>query len=115
MDRILPRGIIRFEDLEELTAKEMKGSGKASLMGQGNRLILKANYNLPQGINIKGKAVARVDFKPGEFLNVDLESLNLGPLSIPKEFSRRKLKVRVDLKPTKGWPCLLYTSPSPRD
>jgi len=107
LDRILPRGIIRFEDLEELAAKKMKGSGKASLMGQGRRLILKANYNLPQGINIKGKAVARVDFKPGEFLNVDLESLNLGPLSIPKEFSRRKLKVRVDLKPTKGWP--LYT------
>jgi len=107
LDRILPRGIIHFEDLEDLAVKEMKGSGKASLMGQGNRLILKANYNLPQGINIKGKAVARVDFKPGEFLNADLESLNLGPIFIPKEFSRRKLKVRVDLKPTKGWP--LYT------
>jgi len=107
LDRILPRGIIRFEDLEDLAAKEMNGRGKARLMGQENQLILKASYLLPQGIDIKGKAVARVDFKPGEFLNVDLESLNLGPVSIPKAFSRRKLKVRVDLKPTKGWP--LYT------
>jgi 4-amino-4-deoxy-L-arabinose transferase-like glycosyltransferase len=107
LDRILPRGIIRFEDLEDLAAKEMNGRVKARLMGQENQLILKASYLLPQGIDIKGKAVARVDFKPGEFLNVDLESLNLGPVSIPKAFSRRKLKVRVDLKPTKGWP--LYT------
>jgi len=107
MDRIYPRGTIRFEELEELAAKAMKGQGEARLEGQEGRLVLRANYRPFQGFDVKGKAIIRVEFEPGRSIKPTLELLNLGPVSVPQVFYRRMTNIQVHLTPTPGWP--LYT------
>ncbi len=104
LNRIFPRGTIRFEQLEELAVKAMKSQGRIWLEGHKDRLILQVNYSLPQGGNMKGKAIVRVDFEPGQSIRPVLESLNIGPLSIPKAFYRQKSNIVINLKPTVGWP-----------
>ena len=104
LNRIFPRGTILFEDLEKLAAKSMKNRGRAWLEGRKDRLILKANYSLQQGRNLTSKAIIRIDFEPNQSIRPVLESFNIGPLSIPKAFYRRKSNIVVNLKPTLGWP-----------
>jgi len=107
IDRIYPRGTIRFEELEELAAREMKGQGEARLEGQEGRLILRANYRLSQDFDVTGKAIIRVEFEPGRSIKPTLESLDLGPVSVPQVFYRRMSNIQIHLTPTLGWP--LYT------
>ena len=107
IDRIYPRGTIRFEELEELAAKAMKGQGEARLEGQEGRLVLRVNYRLSQGFDVKGKAIIRVEFEPGRSIEPTLELLNLGPVSVPRSFYRRMSNIQIHLTPTLGWP--LYT------
>ncbi|MBU06099.1 MAG: hypothetical protein CL877_09160 [Dehalococcoidales bacterium] len=107
LDRIYPRGTIRFEELEELAAKAMKGQGEARLEGQEGRLVLRVNYRLSQGFDVKGKAIIRVEFEPGRSIKPTLELLDLGPVSVPQVFYRRMANIQIHLTPTLGWP--LYT------
>ncbi len=104
LDRIYPRGTIRFDELEELAIKAMKGQGEARLEGRKDQLVLRASYRLPQGFDVNGKAVARVGFEPGRSIKPTLESLNLGPISVPQIFYRRMSNIQIHLTPTLGWP-----------
>ena len=104
LERIFPRGTIRFDELEGLVAQAMKNRGKAQLKGREDQLILEASYRLPRGNNVTGKAVVRVEFKPDQSIRLVLESLNLGPLSVPQAFYRRMSNIEVRLQPTLGWP-----------
>ncbi len=107
LDRIYPRGTIRFDELEELAIKAMKGQGEARLEGRKDQLVLRASYRLPQGFDVNGKAVVRVGFEPGRSIKPTLESLNLGPISVPRSFYRRMSNIQIHLTPSLGWP--LYT------
>jgi hypothetical protein len=107
LDRIYPRGTIRFDELEELAIKAMKGQGEARLEGRKDQLVLRASYRLPQGFDVNGKAVVRVGFEPGRSIKPALESLKLGPISVPRSFYRRMSNIQIHLTPSLGWP--LYT------
>jgi hypothetical protein len=104
LDRIFPRGTIRFEELEELATKAMKGQGEAHLEGREDQLILDASYRLPQGFTVTGKAVIRIMFEPGRSIKPILNSLNLGPISVPQVFYRTTTDEVLYLHPTPGWP-----------
>ena len=104
LDRIYPRGTIRFKELEELAIKAMEGQGEARLEGRKDQLVLRVSYRLPQGFDVNGKAVARVGFEPGRSIKPTLESLNLGPISVPQIFYRRMSNIQIHLTPTLGWP-----------
>ena len=104
LDRIYPQGTIRFEELEELAAEALKGKGEVRLEGEGDKLILKANYRLPGGDIVTGQIVVRIVLEPGLALRPILESLNLGPVLVPRTFYRRVSNITVDLNPTPGWP-----------
>ena len=107
LGRIYPRGTIRFEELEELATKAMKGQGEARLEGRKDQLVLRVNYRLAQGFDVTGKAIIRVEFDPGQSIKPTVESLNLGPVSVPRTFYRRMSNIQIHLTPTRGWP--LYT------
>ena len=107
LDRIYPRGTIRFEELEKLAASAMGGQGEALLEGQEGRLILRVNYRLPQGFDMTARAIVRVEFEPGRSVKPTLESLSLGPILVPRIFYRRMSNIQIPLTPTPGWP--LYT------
>jgi hypothetical protein len=104
LNRIFPRGTIRFEALEELATKAMKGQAEVRLEGREDQLVLDVNYHLPQGFTLTGKAVIRIAFEPGRSIKPILNSLNLGPISIPQVFYRLPTDETLYLHPTPGWP-----------
>ena len=104
LDRIFPRGTIHFEELEELATKAMKGQGEAQLEGREDQLVLDASYRLPQGFTVTGKAVISIAFEPGRSIKPILNSLNLGPISVPQVFYRSTTDEVLYLHPTPGWP-----------
>ncbi len=104
LDRMFPRGTIHFEALEELATKAMKGQGEVRLEGRESQLVLDASYRLPQGFTVKGKAVIRIALEPGRSIKPILNSLNLGPISIPQVFYRLPTDETLYLHPTPGWP-----------
>ena len=55
LEKITPRGIIHFDDLEKSAAKAMKGKGNIKLMGGHNSLTVTAKYVLAQNQFLKGE------------------------------------------------------------
>lgn len=106
--RLFPRATIQFEPLEQLALKEMKGKGDARLEGEGDRLHLKAHYQLPSPLGtIEANATVKLIFDPQTSIRPVVETLKIGPLGLPEIFYRRILDEQIVLSPTPGWP--LYT------
>ncbi len=106
--RLFPRATIQFEPLEQLALKEMKGKGNARLEGEGDRLHLRAQYQLlsPLG-TMEANATVKLVFDPKKSIRPLVEMLSVGPLVIPEIFYRRIMDEQIVLSPTPGWP--LYT------
>jgi len=106
LDRLVPRGTIWFEDLEELAFRAMKGKGTAQLTGRGDRLELTAHY-LSGPVDVNARVVLGIQFAPGREILPVADTLEIGPFRIPRIFYRRWVDRPVALVPTSGWP--LYT------
>jgi hypothetical protein len=103
--RLFPRATIRFEPLEQLALKEMKGQGGVRLEGEGDRLYLKAHYPLPSPLGtIEGSVTMKILFDPRKSIRPVVETLKVGPISLPEIFYRRILDEKIILSPTPGWP-----------
>ncbi len=102
---LFPRATIEFEPLEQLALKEMKGQGKVRLEGEGDRLHLKAHYQLPSSLGtIEGNATVKVVFDPEKSIRPVVETLKVGPFAVPEIFYRRLLDEKIIFSPTPGWP-----------
>ena len=104
LEKLTPRGIIHFDDLEKSAAKTMKGKGNIKLMGGHNSLTITAKYVLAQNQFLKGETKINVLMDPGKTIQPDFEYLKLGPLDIPIIFIRRITNAKIFLNPTPGWP-----------
>ncbi len=104
LEKLTPRGIINFDDLEKSAAKAMKGKGKIKLKGENNSLTVSAKYLLAQNQVLKGETKINVLMDPGKTIQPDFEYLKLGPLDIPIVFIRRITNAKIFLDPTPGWP-----------
>jgi len=104
LEKLTPRGIIHFDDLEKSAAKAMKGKGNIKLMGGHNSLTVTAKYVLAQNQFLKGETKINVLMNPGKTIQPDFEYLKLGPLDIPIVFIRRITNSKIFLNPTPGWP-----------
>jgi 4-amino-4-deoxy-L-arabinose transferase-like glycosyltransferase len=102
--RLFPRATIQFEPLEQLALKEMKGQGEARLKGEGDRLHLKAHYQLPALGTIEANATVRLVLDPQKSIRPVVETLQVGPVVLPEIFYRRLLDEQMILSPTAGWP-----------
>lgn len=103
--RLFPRATIQFEPLEQLALKEMKGKGNARLKGEGDRLHLKAQYQLPPPLGtIEANATVKLIFDKQKSIRPVVEALQVGPFALPEIFYRRILDERIVLSPTPGWP-----------
>jgi 4-amino-4-deoxy-L-arabinose transferase-like glycosyltransferase len=103
--RLFPRATIQFEPLEQLALKEMKGKGDVRLEGEGDRLRLRAQYQLPSPFGtIDGNAEVRLNFEPGKSIRPQVETVTAGPLAAREIFYRRILDEKIILTPTAGWP-----------
>ena len=103
--RLFPRATVQFEPLEQLAIKEMKGKGSARLEGEDNRLRLKAHYRLPPPLRIiEGRATVKLIFDPKKSARPVVETLKVGPISLPEIFYRRILDEQIVFSPTPGWP-----------
>ena len=103
LERIIPKGTIKFIDLEQIANKGMRGKGQARLTRVGNEIILNANYKL-QRMSIHGQAVINLSLIPGETIIPTLKSLTLGPILVPEVFYRKLANPKIYLTPTRGWP-----------
>jgi 4-amino-4-deoxy-L-arabinose transferase-like glycosyltransferase len=104
LERLTPSGTIRFEDLERLVERGMKGKGTIKLSGSKNSIILKAKYFLSQGQIVEGETKVNILFSSGEKIQPVFEYLKLGPLDIPILFVRRITNAKMVLTPTSRWP-----------
>jgi len=104
LEKLTPRGIINFDDLEKSAAQAMKGQGKIKLRGGNNSLTISAKYGLAQNQILKGETKINVFIEPGKTIQPHFEYLNLGPLDIPIVFIRRITNAKISLNPTPGWP-----------
>ena len=103
--RLFPRATIQFEPLEQLALKEMKGQGEVRLEGDGDRLHLKAHYQLPSSLGtVAGNATVKLLFDPQKSIRPVVETLQVGPLGLPEIFYRSLLDEQIILSPTPGWP-----------
>jgi 4-amino-4-deoxy-L-arabinose transferase-like glycosyltransferase len=103
--RLFPRATIQFEPLEQLALKEMKGKGEARLEGEGDRLHLRAHYQLPSPLGtIEANATVKLIFDSQKSIRPLVETLKVGPFAVPEIFYRRILDERIVLSPTPGWP-----------
>ena len=86
----------------------MKGKGYARLEGEGDRLHLRAQYQLPPPLGtIEGSATVKLVFDPQKSIRPLVETLTVGPFVVPEIFYRRIMDEQIVLNPTPGWP--LYT------
>ena len=105
--RLFPRATIQFEPLEQLALKEMKGKGYVRLEGEGDRLHLNAQYQLPPPLGtIEANATVKLIFDPQKSIRPLVETLKAGPISLPEIFYRRILDEQIVLSPTPGWPLV---------
>ena len=104
LEKLTPRGIIYFDDLEKSAAKAMKGKGNVKLMGGHNSLTITAKYVLAQNQFLKGETKINILIDRGKTIQPDFEYLKLGPLDIPIIFIRRITNAKIFLNPTPGWP-----------
>jgi len=104
LEKLTPRGIINFDDLEKSAAKAMKGQGKIKLTGENNSITVNAKYSLAQNRILKGETKINILMDPGKTIQPDIEYLKLGPLDIPIVFIRRITNGKIFLNPTPGWP-----------
>ena len=104
LERLTPRGIIHFDDLEKSAAVEMKGKGRINVSGSKNSLTVHAKYSLPQGQVVEGETKINILFSSGEKIQPVFEYLKLGPLDIPILFIRRITNAKLIVTPTPGWP-----------
>jgi 4-amino-4-deoxy-L-arabinose transferase-like glycosyltransferase len=103
--RLFPRATIQFEPLEQLALKEMKGKGEAHLEGDGDRLRLRAQYQLPPPFGtVEGYAEVKLNFEPKKSIQPHVETVTVGPLAAREIFYRRILDEKIILTPTPGWP-----------
>ena len=103
--RLFPRATIQFEPIEQLALKEMKGQGSVRLEGDGDRVHLKAQYQLPSSLGtIEGNATVKLVFDPQKSIRPVVETLQVGPLGLPEIFYRRLVDEKIILSPTPGWP-----------
>jgi len=103
--RLFPRATIQFAPLEQLALKEMKGKGSARLEGEGNRLHLRAQYQLPPPLGtIEGIATVKINFDSKKSVRPLLEKLVVGPFQVREIFYRRIMDEQLTLSPTPGWP-----------
>ena len=103
--KLFPKGTVRFDFLEALADKEMKGLGVARLQGEEDRLHLKISHDVPWG-NVEGRVTVRLDFQPGIHIRPVVESVVLGPLVLREIFYRRIVDEKIALHPTPGWPLV---------
>ena len=104
LEKLTPRGIINFYDLEKSAAKAMKGKGKIKLTGGNNSITINAKYGLAQNQILEGKTKINVLMDPGKTIQPDFEYFKLGPFDIPIVFIRRIINGKIFLNPTPGWP-----------
>jgi 4-amino-4-deoxy-L-arabinose transferase-like glycosyltransferase len=104
LEKLTPRGIIHFDDLEKLATVAMKGKGHINVKGSKNSLTIHARYSLPQDRVVEGETKVNISFLPGEKIQPAFEYLKLGPLDIPTLFIRRITNAKMILTPTPGWP-----------
>jgi 4-amino-4-deoxy-L-arabinose transferase-like glycosyltransferase len=104
LERLTPRGTIRFDDLEKSAERGMKGKGTIKVSGSKNSITLKAKYFLSQGQIVEGETKINILFSPGEKIQPEFEYLKLGPLNIPTLFIRRITNAKMVLTPTSRWP-----------
>ena len=103
--RLFPRATIQFAPLEQLALKEMKGKGNARLTGDGDRLHLRAQYQLPSPLGtIEANATVKLIFDPLKSIRPVVEKLEVGPFKIPEIFYRMIMDEQIVLDPTPGWP-----------
>ncbi|GJL79625.1 MAG: hypothetical protein NPINA01_26140 [Nitrospinaceae bacterium] len=103
--RLFPRATIRFEPLEQLALKEMKGKGQARLEGENGRLRLTAQYQLPAPWGrVDGNASVKLLFEPEKSIRGEVETVTVGPLAAREIFYRLVLDQTLVLTPTAGWP-----------
>lgn len=103
--RLFPRATIRFEPLERLALKEMRGKGRVRLEGEGDGLHLTAQYQLPPPLGtVHGNARVKILFDPLKSIRPLVETLTVGPLAGREIFYRRILDEKIILVPTQGWP-----------
>ncbi len=104
LEKLTPRGIIHFDDLENSAARAMKGKGKIKLTGGNNSITLNAKYGLAQNQIWEGKTKINVFIEPGKTIQPDFEYFKFGPFDIPIVFIRRITNAKISLNPTPGWP-----------
>ena len=104
LEKLTPRGIIYFDDLEKSAIKAMKGKGKLKLKGGDNSIIINAKYVLANNQTLQGETKINVLMDPGKKIQPSFEYLRFGPIDIPIIFIRRITNTKISLKPTPGWP-----------
>jgi hypothetical protein len=104
LEKLTPRGIIHFDDLENSAARAMKGKGKIKLTGGNNSITINAKYGLAQNQILEGNTKINVSIEPGKTIQPDFEYFKLGPFDIPIVFIRRIINGKIFLNPTPGWP-----------
>ncbi len=103
--KLRPKGTVRFDFLEALAEKEMKGRGGARLTGEKGRLHLRAWHEVPWG-KAEGRVSVRLDFQPGRHIRPVVETVLLGPFELKEIFYRRIVDETIALTPTPGWPLV---------
>jgi 4-amino-4-deoxy-L-arabinose transferase-like glycosyltransferase len=104
LEKLTPRGIIHFDELEKSAERGMKGKGSIKVNGAKNSITIHARYSLSQGQIVEGETKVNILFLPGEKIQPSFEYLKLGPLDIPTLFIRRITNTKMILTPTPGWP-----------
>ena len=81
----------------------MKGQGTVRLKGDGDRLHLKAQYQLPSSLGtIAGNATVKLVFDPQKSIRPVVETLQVGPLGLPEIFYRRLVDEKNHPQPDSG-------------
>jgi 4-amino-4-deoxy-L-arabinose transferase-like glycosyltransferase len=104
LEKLTPRGIIHFDNLEKSAELGMKGKGTIKVNGAKDSITIHAKYSLPQGQVVEGETKVNILFSPGKRIRPAFEYLKLGPLDIPTFFIRRITNTKMLLTPTPGWP-----------
>lgn len=105
LGRLYPQATIRFEDVERRLMSKIKQDSEIRVEGEGDSIKANVRVDLPIG-DITAEIKAGMIFQPEEYILPVVETLRLGPVTVPEIFYRRLASQKIGLKPTPSWPIV---------
>ncbi|MFQ5444228.1 MAG: hypothetical protein ACE5EK_06375, partial [Nitrospinales bacterium] len=105
LGRLYPQVTIRFEDVEKRLMSKIKQDSEIRFEGTEEGVQANIRIDLPIG-DITAEIKAGMIFKPKEYILPVVETLRLGPITVPEIFYRRLASQKISLKPTPSWPIV---------